>query len=638
MPVRRLQEFVNNLQQDLKGFAYWCLLLTLFRLAFIFIYRGQLDGVGAAAVGQALFLGLRLSLKTCGFIMLGGALFASLPVAFWPAWPARKVRLAWHSLLLLLFSVAFMARLPYYEIFHSAFDIMLLNFFYDDQRAIFQTAVYEYRLVERLAGALLMAAGLVYAYWRLLGRFEASQRRYSWFQLALILVLLPLFGTFCRLGGTLSSASHLNWENAGRLSSHLLNEAILDDAQALERVYRIKRYKSHGVAEAELSPDQLADYIAKIGGVLTASSLDGSFTRVVAGPRLSRQPHDVVLILGETFAIWPFLEPFKELGLVEQMAALAASPKGAQVATMLPAGKLTIQAVNSLLTGLPSAGVFPNHQPTSFADLYLAGAASIMRALGYRTVFWYGGYSEWQRLKNFVLAQGFAEFHSANEMGRTEGNFWGQPDKNLFSHIMAYMEEEQEKTFHLILTVSNHAPFVIDVDGEGFPRAQVKAKLTEDIADDDKTLTQLGHIWYADQTMGRFVKEAEALRPDTLFVITGDHSERFAFVKEQDIRTRYLVPCIFYGQGVEPAWSEAASLGSHMQLPGTLAELLGPPGFQYCAYWPNIFAQPGFVFNHRFYADGTELRELEKEGLEAGQVHALRRLAVRRVTKGDALE
>lgn len=32
---------------------------------------------------------------------------------------------------------------------------------------------------------------------------------------------------------------------------------------------------------------------------------------------------------------------------------------------------------------------------------------------------------------------------------------------------------------------------------------------------------------------------------DTLFVITGDHSERFSFAKEQDTRTLSSIPCIF---------------------------------------------------------------------------------------------
>ena len=36
--------FFENLQQDLKAFIYWCLVFTVFRIAFIAIYNGQLNG------------------------------------------------------------------------------------------------------------------------------------------------------------------------------------------------------------------------------------------------------------------------------------------------------------------------------------------------------------------------------------------------------------------------------------------------------------------------------------------------------------------------------------------------------------------------------------------------------------------
>lgn len=637
-----LSRLVDNLRQDFKGFLYWCVVFTLFRLAFIFVFREQLGSLAPEALGQALFLGLRLSLKTCGFIMLGSALFASLPMALWPAWPARKVRLAWHSLALLLFSVAFMVRIPYYSIFHSAFDMMVINGLYDDQGAILDTAIREYQAPWRLAGALLIAAALVYAFWRLIGRREAVQHCYSRLRLGLALAFVPVFWVFCRYGGAFDYAHSISWINCGRLPSNLLNEAVLDDGQALYRVYYIKEDMDRA-ARINLSPAQLRAHVAQAGGRPAGSSLDGCFIRVVAQPKLARQPQDVVLIVGETFGVWPFLDRFKPLGLVEEMSALAASDRGAQVGTMLADGLGTIYSINELLTGLPFAGIYANHQLVSYKGLYAAGIATIMRDLGYKPVFWYGGFPEWQNLEKFALAQGFAEFHCANEMNQAGGNSWGCPDKELFRNITAYMAKEREKTFHLVLTISNHPPYTVDVDGEGFPRAQVRERLramdTRDMADDEQTLTSLGHIWYADHTMGRFVKTAEALRPDSLFIITGDHSDRFDFVKEQDIRTRSLLPCIFYGRGVDPSWSSLFALGCHLQLPGTFAELLGPPGFRYCAYYPDLFAQPSFVFSRLFYANRGELRQLGRETeAEKRQLNALRQLAAWRVMKGDRME
>ena len=40
-------------------------------------------------------------------------------------------------------------------------------------------------------------------------------------------------------------------------------------------------------------------------------------------------------------------------------------------------------------------------------------------------------------VKNFVLSQGFDEFHDASEMPSDEGNAWGVADKYMFKAISA---------------------------------------------------------------------------------------------------------------------------------------------------------------------------------------------------------
>lgn len=192
----------------------------------------------------------------------------------------------------------------------------------------------------------------------------------------------------------------------------------------------------------------------------------------------------------------------------------------------------------------------------------------------------------------------------------------------------------------MVLTTSNHPPYSIDVDGMGFPRAKVKSKLPADIANDEKTLTELGHIWYADKTMGDFVKQAQSMYSDTLFVITGDHSERFSFAKEQDTRTLSSIPCIFYGAGVQQAWFNDKSVGDHMQLAGTLAEIVGLAGFTYTALQPSMFAEQGFAFNHRLFAvDGkfyTQDSSADKKITD--YINSMRGVGAWRVLKGDTVK
>lgn len=628
--------FFENVQQDLKAFVYWCVVFCVFRIAFIAIYSGQLNG-DYADVPAALFLGLRLSLKTAGWLALLGFVLASLPKIFCNRWAANSIRMAWHGLALLFFSICFMARIPYYKIFNSAFNMMLVNGVHDDIKAIFVTAIQEYQLLWRLPLAIVIgvALGLLLDFIFKHTRVFAFRAKHEKLAAAATVLALALFAVFVRYGGAFAYAHSINWESAARLRSHLLNEAILDDGQALYRVRASVKMLAK-VNDVNISSEELKQKIMLAGGNARAENLEAAFVRTSAKPRLAEQPRNVVLIVGESFGQWPFLEKFRNLGLVDKTLALQNSAHAAHINSMLPHSGGTMGAINGFLTGLPDTGLHENYQPRSMKEKYAMGIGYIMRKLGYRTVFWYGGFPGWQNLKNFVLAQSFEEFHCADEFGYDGGNAWGCPDELLFQKIAEYMDKEQskEKVFHFVLTTSNHPPYTLDVDGMGFPRAAVREKLPADISKENKIITELGHIWYADKTMGDFVAMTEKKHPDTLYIITGDHSERFHFAIEQDTRIKSAIPCIFYGRGVSN-WFDEKSIGCHMQIAGTLAEILAPAGFEYSALMPSLFEQTDYAYNHRLLAtaDKISVQDAADE-----KIAAARKIAAWRVLKGNALE
>jgi len=637
----RFARFFENIQQDFKAFAYWCLLLMLFRMAFIYLYQSQLDG-DFSEVAAALWLGLRLSLKTAGIIALLGFIIATLPNIIGKKWPADKISIAYHQLTGYVFVFLFMARIPYYKIYNSGFNMMLINGFHDDWQAIFNTAVQEYQLLPRVLGVAVLG----YVLQKLVKQLLSSRTitfasiKYKKVVIALTILLLPVIWIFVRYGGAFSYDKSINWESAARLRSNLLNEAILDDGQALYRVYCNKRTldKVHNV---NISKAELQRRIANAGGNPQAPTVEEAFLHTVAAPKLAHKPQNIVLILGESFGQWPFLEQYAGLGLVEQMRTLQARENCASINTMLPNASGTIGAVNGLVTGFPSSNLYVNHQPNSFTNKYATGIGYIMQQLGYKTVFWYGGFPSWQNVKNFVLAQSFDEFHAADEFNYQGGNAWGCPDEFLLYKVHNYIKQEQsgEKVFHLILTTSNHPPYSIDVDSLGFPREAIREKLPKAIKNTEQNLTEMGHIWYADKTMGDFIANVESQKPDTLFVITGDHSERFTFAVEQDNRTRSAIPCIFYGQGVRKDWFKDNYVGCHMQLAATLAELAAPSGFRYSAFLPSMFEQDSFVFNHNLAAFQGEICALKSlDAREKWRANDMRTIAVWRVVKGNIIE
>ncbi len=635
--MKYFTRFFSDLQQDLKAFIFWCLIFSFFRAVFIAIYHTQLSDAASGEILVAMLLGLRLSLKTCGIIMLVGIAAATMPHTVSKKWPSDKIRLCWHGIALIFFTVCFFVRIPYYDIFNSGFNMMLINGMHDDIYAILITAIEEYQLLYRLPVALLTGGILIWLLKNFLqhtGRIDLTQQRYGKVWAAIIITLLPVFWIFVRYGGAFSYSMSVNWESAARTKSNLLNEAILDDGQALYRVYSMKR-ELDKVTNVDIPLHELKRKIAELGGNKDANTLSEAFKRTVIQPKLNYQPDNIVVVIGESFGLWPFLPKFEQLGLVNESLKIKNSDEGAAVRYMLPNGSGTIAAVNGIVTGLPDTSLYENYHPNSMKNKYQSGIGYIMHQLGYKTVFWYGGFSGWQNIKNFVLSQSFDEFHCADEFSYAGGNAWGCPDKVLFDNINKYISKQSanEKVLHVVLTSSNHPPYTIDVDKEGFQRNEVKKHLPNDIDSNEETLTELGHIWYADMCIGNFANDLKNINPKSMLVITGDHSERFSFAKEQNIETLSAVPCIFYGPGIHKEWFENAA-GCHIQIAGTIAEMIAPAGFTYTAFWPNMFMEQS-VFNHRLYADKDKVDLLTKNEEISCIADYARSIASWRILKGN---
>lgn len=645
--MERFSRFLRGFQKDLKALLYWCLVLTFFRVAFIWWYEGELPHGWDGEVGRALWLGFRLSLKTAGWVMVIGAALSTVPGTLVTSPFFDKARLAWHGFALTVFSVLFIARLQYYKIFNAAFNEMLINGLNDDKRAILETAFKEYNLIEGLLVAALLTAVLYQGLklsLNIVGEFDAEAINFPARRRVVVVVVvlfMPVLWKFLRCGGAFTDAEAIHWYTAGRLRTNLLNEAILDDLQALHRVRDTMR-DIREIDNIELSAAEIREMAKSLGGDPRGNNLSEVLTRTAPGSPLPVKPMNVVVVLGESFGQWPMLPPFDRLKLAENARQLAA--KGMSVSNLLPAGRGTAEAVVGQVTGLYNCDLYVNHRERSLKKPFEAGLGYLFKQLGYHTVFWYGGYRDWENLEKFTLSQSFDECHCANEFGEDE-IVWGMRDEVLAEHIARYIKQhegEKVPTLHVVLTTNNHGPYSVPVDELGFDRGKVEAALPEDIANTKQNLTMLGHIWHTDKVIGNMVRDIEKLDKTALFVITGDHSERFSFARPESDKVKSVVPCIFYGAGVEKVRKTIAT-GSAIQIPATLVELIAPAGHEYCSLLPSMLSQKegAFAFNHRLYAvDGQvgvqtdgEMEKLEPDSQRI--IEAANKLSAYWVIKGE---
>ena len=637
--MKRFDRLWKGLQQEGKVFIFFVVLLTIFRIVFLGIFANTLADVKFHDIWMTLWYGFRISLKTIGVICLVPFVVATLVQTFRATWPAQAIRRIWYSLATIVMTLLFIIRIPYYHIFESGYNLMLVNGAHDDIGAIINTAINEYHAIPYLIVAIIACAILVKVINKILSKepisWEPKNPGQLWVRTGEVTILLVIFAIFCRWGGAFSYTHSINWENATRMSSTLLNETILDDAQALYRVRTIHK-RMQQFHKVDLTEEQLKEKIVALGGK-PAGTIDESFKHTIDKEKLPIQPQTVTFILGESYGLWPMLPQYASFGDYVAHEGKSLTQKGMSADYLLAQGTGTMPAVNGFLTGMPDVGLFPNYEPTSYQASYGMGIASVMKGLGYKTVFWYGGFGSWQDVKRFALSQNFDEFHDASDLNYQGGNAWGAPDKDLFRGIEAYTESHKgEKIFNFVLTTTNHPPYNMDLAQEGFDQSKL-GTLPDDIGNKPDTIQEIGTFWYADHTMGQFVKSMQAQDPSGLFIITGDHSERFNFAKEVSPMVRSTIPAIFYGQGLEKSWMPDHQFGMAIQLIPTIAQLVGRPGQSYEAMVPSLFDKQSFAFNHALWSDGKTIHSL-KDPMDQNDkdwMDTMRQVSAWRIIKGN---
>ncbi|MDU2117404.1 MAG: LTA synthase family protein, partial [Veillonella sp.] len=441
--MNRWQRLFEGIRTEIKVFIFFSALLTAFRIVFLAVFQSQLASVTMENILTSLWLGFRLSLKTVGSLCLLGFLGGTLVYTFVPKWPSLRIKQVLYSIATVLLTFLFLGRIPFYKIFNSSYNAMLINGKNDDIGAIVNTAINEYNVLMYIIGAVVLSAALCwflvrFLAWgtkkysdyaddlrngddadnlrnsdsadhqRLCTTWYPKTKKTQWMTGIGLTVAIGVLGLFFRFGGAFSYTNSINWESAARLSSNLLNENILDDVQALYRVKSIAK-RTAELEVINLTPQELNEKITAVGGKFNGTNFDGSFTRTITTQRLVDQPQSINLVLGESYGLWPFLAEYNEPGayLVEQGRKYAASPQAMSTQLALAQGTGTMPAINGLLTGMPDTGLYPNYEGESFKEPYGLGIGSVMKKLGYKTVFWYGGFSTWQNVKNFALSQGF---------------------------------------------------------------------------------------------------------------------------------------------------------------------------------------------------------------------------------------
>ena len=168
---------------------------------------------------------------------------------------------------------------------------------------------------------------------------------------------------------------------------------------------------------------------------------------------------------------------------------------------------------------------------------HIATWGGVMRGLGYRTSFLYGGYAYFDDMSRFYAGNGYDVLDRASIDRPRFENVWGVSDEDLFDLALDHFGRQAatgQPFFSIVMTTSNHKPFSfrpglerLGIPPEGGGR-------------------QAG-VRYADYALGYFLRQA-ASQPwfdDTLFVVVADHGARVYGKAEIPLET-YEIPLMVY--------------------------------------------------------------------------------------------
>lgn len=323
----------------------------------------------------------------------------------------------------------------------------------------------------------------------------------------------------------------------------------------------------------------------------------------------------IFYIVSESLSEWNFDDEFDEIGLMSGLKSLIDGKHGFKIEHFLENANLTIKSLDVQITGLFDFDEALNAK-VGIMPLFPTAIGGIMKKLGYETRFYYGGSEIWQQLDKYTRSEGFDKIFANVDFLRYAQNkpypkplenIWGVYDPIMFDYLIDNSLATKNHTFNMVMTTSNHPPHDVDLKYYNVPMDKINTFLKThipktELSHNEDLATMLGHAYWYDKQVTRFIKKASEVFPQSLFIITGDHYGRMYVRTKVDDRVGKSIPLIIYSPVLTP--KQLYNVGSHIDIAPTIVELTAPKGFKYSS-----FGKPLFSNNHtnKYHNNGYAL-------------------------------
>lgn len=229
-------------------------------------------------------------------------------------------------------------------------------------------------------------------------------------------------------------------------------------------------------------------------------------------------------------------------GYTPYLDSLAREPGSFYFKNNFANGRRSIEAVPAVICGIPAIMQEPVIT-SDFSNNRYDCLPNILGRKNYPTHFLHGAHNGSMHFDTFSRIAGFQTFVGLNEYPKNDpedlDKYWGVLDEPMLQYAVKTLDEAKQPAFVSVFTLSSHHPYYIPEKYAGkFPKGLLEIHES---------------IGYVDHSLKNFFAAAKD-KPwfnKTIFVITGDHTQKVHYPQYHSMLGYYKVPLYIFVPGLK---------------------------------------------------------------------------------------
>ena len=531
-----------------RFFAFWLLFFLMDRLAFLFIFHRKITETPFSERALTLYHGLRLDVSMTAYL----AVIPLLVFIFLFFSAKSNISLHWLKLydkiFIIIFSLLAVINFNIYREWGSKVNVQAFGFLIDTPNEALASSASSPILLSIIVFLVLVTISL-YFHTKII-RTEFELKKVSiWIKTAIAILLIG--ANFIGIRGSIGVASN-NQSMAYFSKYQILNQASVNTAwNLLSSILASKKTKKNPYL-----------YLNSAIATKNVSYLYHTKKDTTQTILTTTTPNVVIFIL-ESFTANLTKTLGDEDGITPHFDTLINN--GFLFSKIYATGNRTDKGLIGSLTGFPSLGTgsivkWPEKMQK------IPAISQKFEQNKYQTSFFYGGESEFDNYKAFILSHGYQNLIDKNRFDQKDLNSkWGAYDDLVFSKQLEAMNKSKQPFFSTILSLTNHEPFELPTAykfGKSSPIQRFKST-----------------AYYTDSCINAYLTNAkrQPWYKRTLFIFVADHGHIYPKNKYDVYQPeRYHIPLLFYGDVIKDEFKgkKLDKIGSQQDLAATLLSQL----------------------------------------------------------------